>query len=331
MQIHIVTLALFVSSLANASSWSNLPKGTLSTKFGIARPTLGMNINSNENVEPKPTNISYEPNNPGYTYLSLAAGSFAFSLSSQAPSDPESIEKFGKSEGIDYQLRLFAPRRTWDFFYQKYSGYYLTNSKELFGSENIIKVPNLSTEHKGVQMIWNFQPEDANMGASLEQSAIQKESAFSWLGVISLHQNNVITDQSLIPTGITDNYGIETFRRGTFNTLRYGVGGVGTYVLNRFYFSTSFLLSGGNQQQTLIYEGSSHVGDRLTRIVTTNGVNLRFGLGYNGDEHYSGITFINEGNNLVVERANLTSNTMFFSIFYGMRWDTPFLSFLEIF
>jgi hypothetical protein len=328
---HLAFIILLFPIVSIGASWSNLPKGTLSTKFGIARPTLGLNVNSNLNNEPKPTNISYEPNNTGYTYLSLAAGSFAVSLSNQAPNTEESIAKFGKSEGADYQFRLFAPKRTWDFFYQKYSGYYLTNSKELFGTENIIQVPSLTTEHMGVQMIWNFQPGDVHLGASLDQGAIQKESAFSWLGVMSLHQNNVVIDQSLIPAGITDSFGIDKFRKGSFSTLRYGGGGVGTLVVKRVYLSTSFLITGGNQQQKLFYSGSTYPSDQLTRLVTTNGVNLRLGIGYNGDEHYAGMTFINEGNNLVVEQANLTSNTMYVSFFYGMRWDTPGLAFLEIF
>jgi hypothetical protein len=331
LRIFIVFAFLYLPIATLGASWSALPKGTLSTKFGSATQNLSVYISPNYFEADGFKTLNYEPNNSSGSFVSLSSGSFTLSLASQGASSEESIEKYGGSSGADYQLRIYEMTKTWDLVYQKYSGYHLGNSAELLGSEKIVKVPSLSIEHIGAQMIWNFESNDMNLGASFDQGAIQKETAFSWIGVLSLNQDNVQVNQSLIPVGVTDSVELDKFRRGSFSTVRMGGGGAGAFVRNRFFVSLCVLTTGGVQQQKLSFLGSNFSNDEVSRVINTSGVSQRFGIGYNGDEHYGGITSILETSELIIAKADLNLSTMYFSIYYGMRWDTPGLAFLEIF
>ena len=93
------------------------------------------------------------------TKLALSYRNLGVSLAAINAVSPEDRIKFGTTKSSDFQFRLFG-KRTYEFFYQTYTGYYLKNSTELdssyASSASKLLRSDISTRNFGLNFYWEI-------------------------------------------------------------------------------------------------------------------------------------------------------------------------------
>lgn len=166
------------------AKWEKTKDDQLKLEIGPSIPRYNFRLvptRGNESVV-----AEFEPNAPSKTGVSLAYRNLAIGFSLLNPPEEESIQNYGKSSAFDFQFRFYG-KRTYEFFYQSYRGYFIQNSAELdssfSGQPNRIQKENLKTSNYGLNFFWNLHEDDFSKAVAFDQSGRQQSSAWglSWL------------------------------------------------------------------------------------------------------------------------------------------------------
>lgn len=309
---------LIFKSQVFASLWTPAREDKPTVKLGIVGPSFSMSIS-----DPKDKNketINYSPNIMGSFMLGVEYLGYSGSIGYTSQSDPQSVAQYGKTKGIDYQFRIFRGANTLDFFYQKYQGFYIQNSREIDPniqkSDPFFQYPSLHTEHLGFQYFRTLNPDNLSMSACFEQSGWQNQSGGSWLLMAAMDQHHIDSDLSLIPAAMSTTYaGIEEFRGGDFITAKLGLGGAFALVYKGLFLAGKLLYSFGQQKQKYLI-GS----ERLERSVPTQGGNIKLSFGYNGDPFFTAIGLFIDTTQLAVSNYSVQMGTVEVRLHFGLHF-----------
>ncbi len=313
----IYLLLLLISPLSKGAKWSTPRENQPSFKFGIISATLQNTFRDQK--DQNLTSIDYEPNSVtrllvGVTYLGYSlSGSFA------SRANEKSILSKGETKGADYQFRFFKEQNTFDIYYQKYQGYYIKNSSEIdpqyVGQDSYMQRPDMHTEHYGGQYFRSLNPEEFSLSACFEQNGWQKESGGTWFYYGGFDIHHIDADTTLIPNQLMSIYSsIHDFKRGDFTTLKLGFGGAYALVFNNFFLATQLIFAGGQQKQVYLINSN-----QINKIIPTNGLNVKVGLGYNGDKFYSSLNFFNDSTALNIEDKKIDTGTAEATLVFGVH------------
>jgi hypothetical protein len=231
----------------------------------------------------------------------------------------ENETRLGKTTGIDYQFRFLREENSFDLFYQKYSGFYIANSKDIDptieGNDPLMQRSDLHSEHVGLQYYRTLSPENLSLAACFDQSGWQKESGGSWFIYSAFDQHHIDSDASLIPTQVSSSYStIQEFQGGNFTSAKLGFGGAYAFVYNHFYLATKLIIAGGQQKQ--VY--SLGIED-IDRIIPTAGGNAKISFGYNSDSFFSSFNLFNDTSDISLRDRRIRLGTLELSLFFGLH------------
>lgn len=308
-------------------NWEPPPPGTLTVQYGFSLPSLDLEIKNRENGQAQ--SLSYKPNTRQKSYLGFdyAAFGFAFGFANPQTAEQERIE--GHSSSTDFQFRLYGKKLTHDFFYQRYQGYFLENTGAIFSNytdgDAKYQRADLTTEHIGTNLIYNYSPERYSLSASFDQVSRQKKSAGSWLAIASLDYHRLHADTSLVPSAITGTYGtFESLREIHALTASAGLGGGYTFVVKDFFVGGLVAFSVG-----YLYESIDTTLGQFEKGSLNLRANMRLGLGYNGSKFLAGLHFNLDNNNLPAQNADISFNTSETMAIVGYRFSEVDLGFLD--
>lgn len=332
---YLLSTLLFISlSLqnlsANAADWSADGDKVLNWKFGVIGGNLQLN---SQFIKPHSgTELRYNPNTVGQFSLGLGYRNLGFGVSTSTSPSEETVNNLGQTKGIDYQVKLFGKKMTHEFYYQQYTGYFLENSVDVdssySGRVDRIKRPDIKTKKIGLNLIYNFQPDNMSLNAGFSQGAIQKNSSGSFLGVLMLSNNGFVADSRIIPAGVAANYGqYGDVKEAEAHSVGLGIGYGFNLVFGGAYFAGQLLLGGASQDQILIKEDNSNT----KKILASSFSNLKLGTGYNGKNHYWGFQLLTDGVGFKSpdDKFKINSSSTNFSAFYGYRMEGVNLPFLN--
>lgn len=309
---------IFFAGIAQAQNWEEEAKGALTVKWGVSSPSYQMKINDEELVG---KDISYFPSNRGKVFLNFSYNIFSLTVSTVGPTLPEDDRLYGRTNSSDFQFRISGHKLSYDFFYQKYKGYYLENTKTFVpgfkDTDPRIQRPDIKNEHYAANLIYTLNPVDFSMSTLFDQDGHQRTSGGSWLSMGSIDYNRILANESLVPTQIAGTYGeFEKVNGNRVLTASAGFGYGFNLVYDHWFVGGVFIASFGIQDQKteFISESSESIKKGISRSL------VRLALGYNGEKFISGVNINVDNNNNIIKNAKLSLNTIDTYIYFGYRF-----------
>ncbi|MCE3010722.1 MAG: DUF4421 domain-containing protein [Proteobacteria bacterium] len=124
----ILLITPLLISTAAFSSWTKQSDDILKVELGVVTPNYSVEVQAPKEISKKVA--KYQPHAASKTALGISYRNLGATLSWANPTKPEDDAKFGKSSSTDFQFRFFG-KRTYEFFYSSYKGYYIENSEDL--------------------------------------------------------------------------------------------------------------------------------------------------------------------------------------------------------
>lgn len=316
--IKFIIFSTFLS-FSSWASWSKQPDDNLKVELGIISPNYGVEFKAPTEVSS--ALVKYQPHSTSKTALGFSYRNIGASLSSTNPSSDESNLQLGKTRSTDLQFRFFG-KRTYEFFYQTYDGYYIENSADIdnsySGSSSRIQRPDIKTKNYGFNFYWNINDKDFSQAIAYDQMGTQKESAWGLSWLIHTSQSSIEGDSALIPTNKASEFGqISSIKHIMRTTLVGGIGIGGIASWNNFYIAS--LLALGLGSQSISYQDTNSLDGKDN--VSGTYVSARVGLGYNGPKNIIGIQILNDAVNTTILKSQVTGSTTEFKLFYAHRFD----------
>lgn len=320
--MRIFFLIFFISMKAFAN-WTAFAPGTYTFKLGVDSPQLKFDLQPNTGYSF--STLNYAPNISSRAYYGLGYDIFAFTIGSYGPVSPQDTATKGTTEFQDYQFRLNGKYFTHSYFYQQYKGYYLTNSNALLGY-NYYQRPDIQTIHYGASLIYNFSKANYSVGAFTDSSFLQTSSGGGLLGILSADHHNISATSSLIPSGVTGNFGqLANLSSASIDSLRIGFGGGYTLVWQGFYLGALLGFGWGPQWQSNQYFDQT----TSTRNPNASGTNLKLGIGYNTQNFFAGIKSESDSNLIQYDTGAINLQTQLTGVYFGFRAGGPHLGPLD--
>lgn len=323
-QLFFCILLMPILSLAN---WSKQADDNLKVELGIISPTLSFDIKVPKEISL--SKIKYQPNTQSKTALGLSYRNIGASISSTNPTSDENNLKYGKSKSTDLQFRFFG-KRTYEFFYQTYQGYYIDNSADIdssYGNSSTkIQRPDIKTKNYGINFYWNLNEKDFSQAIAYDQMGTQKDSAWGLSWLIHASQSSIEGESQLVPQNAALSFGdlasITHLHRNTLAT-GMGIGGIASW--SDLYVAA--LLAVGFGYQGLTYESVSLAPGKDS--ITGSYASGRLGLGYNGKKNIFGIQLLTDSVTSTLLKGEITGSAIELKVFYAYRFDGVNLGFLN--
>jgi hypothetical protein len=196
---------------------------------------------------------------------------------------------------FDLQGHIYPKNWVIDFFGQFYKGYRIPDG---IGDGTKYLRPDLDVLKVGLHANYIFKGDQISMAAAVQQSAIQKKSAFSPVLGFEVYRLQVQADSLVLPAQLSPK---QNFQRADFLQMGPNAGMIGTLVFGKGFFATgSFTgnlgLGTAWNQDPLGEQGNWKLGW---------GYHARAYLGYNGTRFGMNVNYIHK--NLILPTfGNLT-------------------------
>ncbi len=285
-----------------------------------------------KNVEGEEQTLQYRTNKP----YSLGVGMYLFELGFEIafaiPLDEQSKRIYGESESRDVQLNVLGRRWGADLFYQRYSGFYIDDTKNVVpASMPYPQRPDIITRNLGLSVNRIFNHNKFSFRSAYNFVDRQLTSAGSFIVFASF--DNILTkgDSAIIGSAHAENFQTASQVR-SIRSSNLGVAPGYTYSLIYKGFFINGTLAIGPAHNWMTYELEDGTDDSRLRFSAM--VTARIALGYNGDRIFGGLTFSNQGRNVKFENVQLSNSQSAFKILVGYRfgetgiltkriWDIP--------
>jgi hypothetical protein len=249
----------------------------------------------------------------GFTYLKSGA-EIAFAV----PLNEQSKEIYGESEARDVQLNLLGKRWGMDIFYQKYSGFYITDkNNEPDAGQPYPQRPDIVSRNFGVTGHYVFNRNRFSFRAVYNFSERQMYSKGSFLLFTSINSFRFSADRSILTPEQELIFGEDvSFKHLRYSTFSIAPGYTYSLIFKNFFLNGA--LSIGPAHHWIRYQQES--GDDKDDIEINSFVAARIGIGYNGERLFGGIGFYSQGNNVKFEDVQFSNNNGSFKILIGYRF-----------
>lgn len=319
MLFKFIIFLIFCWSNPSLATWSKQKNDELKLEVGVIIPRYNFDIKAPKDISSSVA--QFEPNAPSKTSIGLTYRNLGASLSTSNPPEKETIANYGESSATDFQFRFFG-KRTYEFYYQSYQGYFIKNSSDLDPSyagipQKIVR-PDLKTQNYGFNFYWNINDEDYSHAVAFDQSGQQKDSAWGVSWLLHYSQSKIEDKENLlIPSAASSDFGILSSIYGIKRETvagGLGIGGIATW--NHFYLTSFIGVGVGSQKADLIING----GNPLSYSTVGSYFTLRASLGYNGEKNVFGLQVISDGVNTPVGKGEITGNQLEVGLFYAYRF-----------
>jgi hypothetical protein len=227
--------------------------------------------------------LTYQPNSGlnaglGFTYQYLTIN-LAYPLGFLNRNREADFPRF-----FDLQGHIYPKNWVIDFFGQFYKGYRIPDG---IGDGTKYLRPDLDVLKVGLHANYIFKGDQISMAAAVQQSAIQKKSAFSPVLGFEVYRLQVQADSLVLPAQLSPK---QNFQQADFLQLGPNAGMIGTLVFGKGFFATgSFTgnlgLGTAWNQDPLGEQGNWKLGW---------GYHARAYLGYNGPRFGMNVNYIHK-------------------------------------
>jgi hypothetical protein len=262
--------------------------------------------------------VTYKPN----TSYSFGVGTYLFELGFELtfaiPLDQKELEIYGQSKARDLQLNVLGKQFGVDAFYQKYNGFYVTDSKVTIPADVAYpQRPDVSSKNTGITGNYVFNNKRFSFRSAYNFAERQVFSKGSFLLFTSISSFKLSADSSIINKSQRSIFSDEL----TFTKLKYATFGIAPGYTYSIVFKNFFLngtLSVGPAHHWITYRLEGGNDQHETAI--NSFVAVRLALGYNGERFFGGISFLSQGSNVKFKETTFSNNNGAFKILVGYRF-----------
>lgn len=274
----------------------------------------------------KSVKINYSPNDYGVLGVSVRLNWLGLAFG-YAPKNMQENFK-GTTTYTNFKLNSYGKKMGFDVYYLDYSGFFLDNTKEVFGANYVAKHylrPDLNTLNIGANYYYIFNHKRYSYRSTFIQNEIQKHSAGSFLLNGSLNYFYLAADSSIVPRQVDSLFSREAnIKKGSFYNLSIMPGYGHTFVLKQKFFFTLSICGGLNLQQQY-YTSNVKNGERVfNEFVAIPRAMARTGIGYNSSTFFTGFTILGDIYNLPLgpkERISYSVGSI--SFYFGYHFSLP--------
>jgi hypothetical protein len=262
--------------------------------------------------------LTFKPNNA----YSFGVGAYLFEVGAEltfsVPIDEKSKALYGESDARDVQLNAFGKKWGGDIFYQKYSGFYLTDRENpVLPGDAFPQRGDIVSRNFGITGNYVFQNRRFSFRAAYNFAERQLQSRGSFLAFASLSSFKMSADSSILTAGQEVVFG----EKVSFTDLKYTTFSVAPGYTYSLVFRSFFLngtLSVGPAHHWIKYKVESQ--PERNEIAINTFVAARIGIGYNGPRLFGAVIFFTQGSIVRFEDVQFSNNNGTFKILMGYRF-----------
>ncbi len=261
--------------------------------------------------------LTFRPNNAFTGGLGLYLFELGVEVTFAIPIDEKKTALYGTSHAFDLQVNLLTKHWGADVFYQRYGGFYLTDSDNPVPANTPYpQRPDLVTENFGINGIYFFNKKKFSFRSAYNFAERQKKSAGSFLLAGTLNSYHLETDSVLYGKRYQPLFGKDSDTK-EFRSTSFSVAPGYSYTL----IVGNFFLNGALSVGPALYFVEYNVQGVTGQVQKVNSFSdLRVGFGYNGARFFSGVTFAIQSRNVRMNEVQLTASSSTFRLLVGYRF-----------
>lgn len=262
--------------------------------------------------------LTFKPNNTYSFGVGLYLFELGFELAFAIPIDEKSRYIYGHSDARDLQLNVLGKAWGLDAFYQKYSGFYITDKgNEPEAGEPYPQRPDIDSRNFGFTGNYVFNNQRFSFRSVYNFAERQLKSKGSLLLFASVRSFRLSADSSILSGQQRQVFGDDvSFRQLRYTTFSIAPGYTYSMIYKNFFLNGS--LAVGPAHHWIYYQLGTGVSRNEIAINTF--VSARIGIGYNGNRIFGGITFFSQGSIVKFEDVQFSNNNGSFKMLMGYRF-----------
>ena len=262
--------------------------------------------------------VVFKPNNSFSFGLGMYLFEFGFELAFAVPLEEKSIERYGKSKARDIQFNLLGKKFGLDAFYQKYRGFYVSDSKiDIPGNEPYPQRPDIVTLNIGLTGSYVFNNQRFSFRSAYNFSERQVFSKGSFLVFSSLSSFKLDADSSILNNAQRVVFNDLGFKDLRYTSFSIAPGYTYSIVYKNFFLNGTLAVGPAHHWINYQIEGGS---DRSNTALNSF-VAARIAIGYNGNRLFGGVSFLTQGSNVKFDDTRFSNNNGSFKILIGYRFE----------
>jgi hypothetical protein len=268
-------------------------------------------------ADPK-NKLNYRSNKPYSLGLGMYLFDVGLELTFAIPLNEKRKEIYGTSTSRDLQINAIGKKFGVDAYFQRYKGFYIVdpNNKVLPG-EPYPQRPDIQTRNVGVTGSYVFNNKKFSFRSAYTYAERQLRSNGSFIIFSSISGFKVLGDSAIIDDALAANFGGNgTIRKIKATTLGVAPGYAYSLIYKGFFLNGT--LAVGPAHNWLYYQLED--GTEKNDIKFDAYVAARFGLGFNGDHFFGGLSFVVQSRSAKFETVQFSSTNSTFKILIGYRF-----------
>lgn len=263
--------------------------------------------------------LTFKPNNTYSFGVGLYLFELGFELALAIPINEKSKYIYGDSDARDLQLNVLGKKWGLDAFYQKYSGFYVTDKgNEPEPGDPFPQRPDIDSRNFGVTGNYVFNSQRFSFRSVYNFAERQLVSKGSLLLFSSVRSFKLSADSSILSTQQRQIFGDNvSFRQLRYSTFSIAPGYTYSMIYKNFFLNGS--LAVGPAHHWIYYQ--LETGDGRNEIAINTFLAARIGIGYNGNRLFGGIIFFSQGSIVKFEDVQFSNNNGSFKILMGYRFN----------
>ncbi len=262
--------------------------------------------------------LSYKPNNSyglGFgVYLFEIGAEITFSI----PVEEQRNELFGKTKAIDIQANLLGKNWGADVFYQRYTGFYVSDANKTIASNlPYPQRPDMSTDNFGVNGIYIFNKNKFSLRSAYNFAERQRKSAGSFLMTGTVNSFQMKADSAIYGKSYEPVYGSST-AVSEFDNFTIGISPGYTYtlVMKNLFMNGSFSAGPAFRNTDYVVRDVRYSSTGVDAFV-----DFRGSIGYNSERFFTGVTFVSQSRTVKIDETRFASTSSTFRFLIGYRFS----------
>ena len=263
--------------------------------------------------------LSFKPNNSYSLGVGLYLFELGFELAFAVPLDEKSISRYGRSDASDFQLNVLGKSWGCDLYYQKYTGFYVTDSEtEVPDDAPYPKRSDIVSKNIGATGVYVFNNKKFSFRSAYNFAERQLFSKGSLLLSTSLSSFRLEADSSIVSHDQQSTFGSDAaFREIRYSSLSIAPGYTYSIVYNSFFINGTLSIGPSHHWIRFKAGGDSYEFENKINSFAA----ARVAVGYNGNRIFGGVSFVTQGSNVRFENVRFSNNNGTFKVLLGYRFN----------
>jgi hypothetical protein len=262
--------------------------------------------------------VQFIPNNEFTMGLGFYVLELGFEVTFGIPLNEKNKEIYGESKARDWQLNILGKKWGADVYYQKYTGYYINDSRTSIPSgQPFPQRPDISTTNFGVSGVYIFNHRRFSLRSSYTYAERQLKSKGSFLLYGTLNSFTLSADSAILTEPVQAELGTGSdFKSLRYTTLSFAPGYSYNLIWRKLFLNGS--LTVGPAHHWVRYEEQN--GNVRDDISINSTASLRFAVGYNSDRVFGGIGISGQTRIVTFEDIKFSNSSVLFKAVIGYRF-----------